>query len=271
MADRVVQQDRDELAQAGRIPDRRRRRRVHLDPHAGIRRGLRQRCGGLGGHVVELERNPLERDGAGVGASQQEQVVDEPGELLDLGVDVGEGVPDLAHRAGGVPPQQLHRAPDDRQWGPQLVARVGRELALAPQRGALGRERVADRHERAARVDRPEPRRHEDDHEPADHEHEHEALERPNLGGPVLDDLDEEPALRGVRRDGQLPDRHGHRGPSAGALDRDGGEAKVAARLVRDRRCVAVRQALRDVELAGPDGRAVRGDQDRERAARRRR
>ena len=111
VADRVVEQDRDELAQPRRIPDRRRRRRVHLDPHAGVRRGLRQRCGGLGGDVVELERNPLERDGAGVGAGEQEQVVDERGELLDLGVDVGEGVPDLAHRAGGVPPQELDRAP----------------------------------------------------------------------------------------------------------------------------------------------------------------
>ena len=62
----------------------------------------------------------------------------------------------------------LERAPDDGQRGPQLVARVGGELALASERRPLGGQRLADRDERPSRVDRPEPEGDEDDDRPAD-------------------------------------------------------------------------------------------------------
>ena len=59
-------------------------------------------------------------------------------------------------------------APDDGQRRPQLVARVGGELALTAEREALRCERIADRDESAAGVDRPEADRDEDDHGPAE-------------------------------------------------------------------------------------------------------
>ena len=61
--------------------------------------------------------------------------------------------------ASALPAQVLHGAPDDGQRRAQLVARVGGELALPAEGGALRGERVADRHERAARVDGAEARR----------------------------------------------------------------------------------------------------------------
>ena len=61
--------------------------------------------------------------------------------MADLGVDVVERLADVGSRLVRVAPQVLDRAPDDGQRRPQLVARVGGELALAAQGEALGRER----------------------------------------------------------------------------------------------------------------------------------
>ena len=168
VADRVVDEDRDELAQARRVADRRRRRGIDLEPHAGRGGRLRERGCRVGGDVVEVQRHPLERDGAGVGAGEEQQVVDQRGQVLDLGVDVDEGVADLVHGSVAVLAQVVHGSPDHGQRRAQLVARVGGELALATERDALAGERFADRHQRAARVDRAEADRHEHDHEATD-------------------------------------------------------------------------------------------------------
>ena len=67
-----------------------------------------------------------------------------------------------------VPFEVVDAAPDNRQRGPELVAGIGGELALAAQRGALVGQRFADRDERPPRIHGPEPERHEDHHDPTD-------------------------------------------------------------------------------------------------------
>src|SRR4029079_13222167 len=82
------------------------------------------------------------------------------------------------------------RAADDRQRGPQLVAGVGRELALAAESRTLRPERRAMRDCGRARVDGPEPEGDQDYHQAADQEDAEDRVERLLLGGPVLDHLD---------------------------------------------------------------------------------
>ena len=86
--------------------------------------------------------------------------------MADLVVDVLERRADRADRLVAVSLEVLDAAPDDGQRRPQLVAGVGRELALAAQRGALAGQRLADRDERPAGVDGPEPER-DDERRPA--------------------------------------------------------------------------------------------------------
>jgi hypothetical protein len=71
----------------------------------------------------------------------------------DLGVDVLEGVDGGRDRPVLVALEVLDRGADDGQRRAQLVARVGGELALAAEGDPLRLERLADRHEGAARVD----------------------------------------------------------------------------------------------------------------------
>ena len=98
--DRVVDEDHHELAQP-----RRSRRRPSAGSGSTTTRTsaaagrLRQRRAGIGGDVVEVERHAVERDGAGIRAGEEEQVVDEGREVLDLGVDVVERVADIGDRS----------------------------------------------------------------------------------------------------------------------------------------------------------------------------
>ena len=117
----------------------------------------------VGGDVAEVDRHVLERDRPRVGAGEQQQVLDDRGHVADLVIDVLERRADRRDRLVAMPLEVLDAAPDDGQRRPQLVAGVGRELALAPERGALVGQRLADRHERPPRIDRPEPERDEDD------------------------------------------------------------------------------------------------------------
>ena len=98
--------------------------------------------------------------------------------------------PTVADRLVAMPLEVFDAAPDDGQRRPQLVAGVGRELALAAQRDALVGQRLADRDERPSRIDGPEPECHQDDDHPADEQHHEHRVERPLLGDPVPDDLD---------------------------------------------------------------------------------
>ena len=99
VADRVVDEDEHELAEPRGVALDHRRLRVDLDADI-LRAGrLGERRGGVGGNVAEIERQPVERDGAGVGAGEEQQVVDERGQVLDLRPDVVEGVADRARPA----------------------------------------------------------------------------------------------------------------------------------------------------------------------------
>ena len=110
----------------------------------------------------------------------------------------------------------LDGAADHRERGAQLVARVGRELALAAQGGPLGVERVADRHEGPAGVDGAE-RHGDEDHDPAaDEQHAQERVERLLLGRAVLDHLDVDRPDRRIDPLGHRPDRQRSRSWRAG-------------------------------------------------------
>ena len=72
-------------------------------------------------------------------------------------------MPTSRDRLVAVALEVLDAAPDDGQRRPQLVAGVGGELALAAERDALVRQRLADRHERPAGVDGAEAEGDQDD------------------------------------------------------------------------------------------------------------
>ena len=93
-------------------------------------------------------------------------------------------VADAADRLVLVALQVFDAAPDDRERRPELVARVGRELALAA-------ERLADRDERAAGVERPTTSAPSTPSTLPASEHVEQDAEEPLLAGDVLDHLDE--------------------------------------------------------------------------------
>src|ERR1700694_5445733 len=97
--------------------------------------------------------------------------------MVDLCADVLERVADLPDRLVLMTAEMLERAPHDSQRCPQLVARIRGELALTAQGQTLGGQRVADRDECAASVDRPESRRDEDDDGAADEKHGQDRVE----------------------------------------------------------------------------------------------
>ena len=83
----------------------------------------------------------------------------------------------------GMALEVLDAAPDDGQRGAQLVARVGGELALAP-------ERLADRHEGATGIQGPADHGQAECGHPADQQHGQELLQGAGIGGSVGNDLD---------------------------------------------------------------------------------
>ena len=169
MAHGVVHQDGHELAQPERVAHDHHRLRVDLDVDApGARRG-HHRGGRVGGDVAQLDRLERQVERARVGAREQQQVLDQRGQVADLGVDVVERRAHLGHRLVLVQPQVLDAGADDGQRGAQLVAGVGRELALSPERLALGVQRGPDGHQGARRVGGTEhAREHQRQHATAD-------------------------------------------------------------------------------------------------------
>ena len=159
VADRVVDQDHHELAEPGRIAGDHCGLRVDLDPDAAVGRRLAHRGGAVGGDVAEVELHVLQLHRPRIGAREQEQVLDDRGHVADLVVDVLERRADRRDRLGSMALEVVDAAPDDGQRRAQLVAGIGRELALAAEGRALVRQRLADRHQRPARIDGPEPER----------------------------------------------------------------------------------------------------------------
>ena len=105
MPDGVVDEDHHQLAQARRIAGHDRRLRVDLDPHAAVGGRLGEGGGAVGHDVAEVDRHPLELDGARVRAREQQEVLDDRRHVADLVVDVLEGRADLGDRLVAVPPR----------------------------------------------------------------------------------------------------------------------------------------------------------------------
>ena len=174
-----------------------------------------------------IDRDPLERDGPGVGAGEQQEVVDHRGQVIHLVADVGQGA---AHAGDGlrrVPSQVVDARPDHGQRRTQFVRGVGREFALAAKRLALVDERAAERDEGSTRIDSADARRRQQRNQAADHEDDDEDPQRSLLGRPVADDLE-------VVRLAPEPDRvreDADRGRHGGLLDlarRDHGRLDAA-------------------------------------------
>ena len=145
MADGVVDEDRDELAEP-----RRDRRSTSAGAgstsslHASFRGRPRQRRRGRRRDVAEIDRHALQRDRARIRAGEQQQVLDHRGHVIDLVADVGQRACRRWRRGSvGVAVQVVDAGADDGQRRAQLVRRVGGELALPAQRLALLDERAA--------------------------------------------------------------------------------------------------------------------------------
>ena len=103
VADGVVDEDHDQLAEPSRIAGDDGGLRVDDDPDAPVGGGLAHRRGAIGGDVAQVDRHVLERHGPGVGPGEEEQVLDDGGHVPDLVVDVLEGRADARRpaRRGG--------------------------------------------------------------------------------------------------------------------------------------------------------------------------
>ena len=163
VAERIVDEDRDELPEAGRIAGRGHRLGIHFDPYARPFRGGLQAVGGVEGDRGEVRRLQRELDDPGVGPGQQEEVIHERPHAVHFGLDVLERIAHLGDRQGRVAAQVLHGPTDDGQRRPKLVRSVGGELALATHR-------LADRHERPVGVDPTQGERGQQDRESTDQE-----------------------------------------------------------------------------------------------------
>ena len=122
--------------------------------------------------------------GPGIGPGEREQVVHEGAQPHRLAVDRIQRPADLRHAGVRLLADARHARADDRERRAELVARVGGELALALERGP-------DRDERARGVQLADGGGREQRQEAADQQHHQQDAERPQLRGPVADDLDD--------------------------------------------------------------------------------
>ena len=172
VADRVVDEDHDELPQPGR-------RRPRRSPAPGRpRRGRSFAPAGLASDEAASAATSPRSSGwrSSETAPESERARSSRSSTSEVRCSTSAPMsssasPTDADRLVGVAAEVLERAPDDGQRRAQLVARVGRELALAAEREPLVAERLADRDERPAGVDGAEPERDEDDDRAADEQH----------------------------------------------------------------------------------------------------
>src|SRR5664280_1220184 len=182
--DCVVDEDRDQLADAQGVPDRRGWPGTELkrDPGLGSYPGQRLERGRR--DVGQVKRLSIELDRPGVGPGEQEQRVDELSQVVRLGLHVVERLVLIGNGRGGVPQEMFDAPTDDSERRAQFVAGVGGELALAP-------ERVADRDERPPRVDRPTPDGQAERGDSPDDQDDQQELQGSRFRGPVGDHLDD--------------------------------------------------------------------------------
>ncbi len=193
MSDRVVAKDRHELPEPSGVTRHLDRHRVDLDPDAARLRESSQTRRRVERDLGKLHRLVDDLHVTGVRARKEQEVVDEGVQPANLRVHVVERVAHLSHPPLAVTPEVLEAAADDRERRPELVAGVGGELALTP-------ERVADGHERTLRVEPANAQGHGQDEEATEPKDREEDVERPHLRRALADDLHDVPTVRAVER-----------------------------------------------------------------------
>ena len=105
MADRVVDEDAHQLQESRRIALDRRGLGVDQEPDLLRCRGLDEGRGSVGRDATDVDWPPLQGDRARIRAGQQEQVLDQRGQVLDLGIDVVDGLDEGLDWLGAMPSQ----------------------------------------------------------------------------------------------------------------------------------------------------------------------
>ena len=114
MADRVVDEDPDQLAQPTGVAVERTRLGVGFDAHIAFERERRKAAGRVERHLAQVGRLDRELEGARIGARKEEQVVDQGAEPIGLRLDVVEGIADLGDRLVGVAAEMRRPSPSRR-------------------------------------------------------------------------------------------------------------------------------------------------------------
>ena len=187
----------DQLAQAERVAAHRGGLHVQFQAHLlarGHRREALQRVGRLLGQVGVAE---LQLQRVRVAARQEQQLLDQRAHAGDLGLDVAERLL-LRGRVRRARRKRAQVAADHGQRRAQLVARVGRELALAA-------DRLADGHQGAAGVEPPDRGGQRDGGQAGQPQHGDRHLERAELVGPVGHHLEHVDTQARLDRLGQHP------------------------------------------------------------------
>src|SRR5207244_750881 len=122
--DGVVDEDHRQLAQTREVARDLGGLTVELEAYAALGGDWAELAQGGGGRIGQVNGPSLKLDHARVGASQQEQALDEVRHVLDLGAHILERSPDLAHGLIRVATQILERASQDGQRRAELVRRI---------------------------------------------------------------------------------------------------------------------------------------------------
>ena len=128
--------------------------------------------------------------------------------MPDFGVDVVDRLADVFDPAAPVASQVLDAGPDDCERRPQLMAGVGRELALPLQRNLPPIDRFTDRDQRAARIQIAGQQGGQKSSHATAYEHHQEQAEEVRLLRPIGYGLeDEDVAVAILNGLGEYPER----------------------------------------------------------------
>ena len=182
----VVHEDGDQLPEPDRVPATITGSGSTWIGHR-VGRGRPSRGGRRGGDVAQLHRLERQVQRTGVGAGEQQQVLDQPVMWPTSASMSSRALPTSLTGWCRMEPQVLHAGTHDGQRRTQLMARVGSELALSLQCRRPACERLTDGHQRATRIERT----HDDPRTtPRPAHKEHNRCRAALLRGAVLDHLD---------------------------------------------------------------------------------
>ena len=167
--------------------------------HAPLVRQHADGAPALGDDLVEIQVNGTQRVAAGVGAREDQHVVDQPAQSLRLADDNREGLAIFAFVAMLAAERDVCRYADDRHRSAELVRGVGHELPLRAQR--IGDRAQADRGQvEAARDGDQQDDRNADHHRFLDL-----VLLTPDVGQRRRDEQDERVRLERLRHGVDAP------------------------------------------------------------------